>query len=329
MKYRDIKDFRKTFNGGNMEHLHRGRKYGVCYIKKYAENEYKLYQMYSVKEKHIEKYADDGFQEYEKAINIIEKMFDGEKADNYQRYDESVSRTKRIIYEYARCNKWDYFVTLTLDENKIDRNDIKNFRVKFNRMISDMNAQITGEEWGRQKQIKYCIVPEFHKKGGVHFHGFIKGLHKSDIRLNKNGFKEWRQYADNFGFMNMQEIRNPKACSKYMTKYITKGLAMTVKGKGEHMYYCSQGLNKAELIYSGYGEYKGEFDYISDYCNIAELETWQLQNFVYCQEDLTDTVWGYGKEKEENKIEKEIRVYIQKHGSLGHGNNNCDDTDES
>ncbi|MBR5185519.1 MAG: hypothetical protein IKW19_04405, partial [Akkermansia sp.] len=57
-----------------------------------------------------------------------------------------------------------YFVTLTLDQNMVDRYDMAEITKKLNVWCSNQ-VQRNG--------LAYILVPERHKDGAVHFHGFV------------------------------------------------------------------------------------------------------------------------------------------------------------
>ena len=265
-------------------------------IKDLFDGTYKVIALKSVKDRYIETGTlDDDLQKfYDKRYDIELEEWLTECGWNREtktqkknvsretnRLRESVSRSKRLIWEYARCNQWEYFVTLTLDEKKIDRKDLQGAVDKMSKMIWKINQSVnTGEDWGRQKKIEYVIVPELHKDGSVHFHGLMRGFHKSDIRINEHKHKEWKHWRDNFGFCNLQEVKDRQKVCSYITKYITKETMETVKGKGLHTFYASHGLEKPYVIYKGYGEWKGEFDYVQEegycktrICDINELNS--------------------------------------------------------
>ena len=61
----------------------------------------------------------------------------------------------------------------------------------------------------------------------------------------------WPAYAKTFGYISISKIINAESVSKYITKYITKDLMRTRIGLNEHLYYCSQGLKRAEIIFEG------------------------------------------------------------------------------
>lgn len=76
----------------------------------------------------------------------------------------SVRRAKAAVRDIALCNPMAYFVTLTLDGSKIDRHDMQPITRKLNAWLSN---QV------QRRGLKYILVPERHKDGAVHFHGFF------------------------------------------------------------------------------------------------------------------------------------------------------------
>lgn len=101
----------------------------------------------------------------------FEKMFGGGYADAEQTATPdaaNLARAKRrargMLRDYARSNPFVYFVTLTLDASKVDRYDIDAV-VRIMRTWLDNRV--------RRKGLLYVLVPELHKDGAVHFHGFI------------------------------------------------------------------------------------------------------------------------------------------------------------
>ena len=211
MTYWDKKDFRKTFQKGAFRRMY-PREVSQYIVKELNENCYKVIWLKSVALKYVsretlEQEAERNEQEWFDAE--IEKIFPSKKEkvrESEEKMAESISRTKRIIWEYAMCNVWEYFVTLTLDAEKVDRYDLKSVYEKFRGMMLQINASVTNDDWGRQKKIEYVLIPEFHKNGAVHFHGLMRGFHKTDIRTNEHGHLEWRHWRDGFGFCNMQKI---------------------------------------------------------------------------------------------------------------------------
>lgn len=76
----------------------------------------------------------------------------------------SMRRARAKLRRLALANDFRWFVTLTLDPAKIDRHDGKAVAAALGRWADNMV---------RRKGLKYVLVPELHKKGGIHFHGFF------------------------------------------------------------------------------------------------------------------------------------------------------------
>lgn len=76
----------------------------------------------------------------------------------------AVRRARARVRDLAMCTKFRYFVTLTLDEKKVDRYDIEGLTPK---LMNWLDNRV------RRKGLAYVLVPELHKDGAVHFHGFF------------------------------------------------------------------------------------------------------------------------------------------------------------
>lgn len=131
-----------------------------------------------------------------------------------------------------------------------------------------------------------------------HFHGLLEGLPKEHLEEFKEGQKipikillelkkgnqiyNWKAYQKAFGFVTISEIRNGIAVSKYITKYVSKSLDNTSIDFRKHLYYCSQGLKRAELIYEGQLTKDLDYDYKNDYVKIKTVKSLNeaMQYFV-------------------------------------------------
>lgn len=200
------------------------------YLKSYDEKAYKVVIMKRVRR--------PGF-ELEKKKTLIKP------AGITKKMEESISRTKSRIFELALCNSWDYFVTLTINPKKYDRTDLDSYRKDLSQWIRDASRTLP-------EPIKYILIPELHKDGkSWHMHGFMMGIPQEQISENKNGYKDWKNYSKKFGYISLDNIKNCEACSKYVTKYISKDLEKSVSKFGAKMYYNSHGLKRATILKSG------------------------------------------------------------------------------
>ena len=78
--------------------------------------------------------------------------------------ERSMRRARAKLRRIALSNEFSYFVTLTLDPAKVDSHDGAAVVKKLNAWCSNA-VQRNG--------LRYVLVPERHKKGGIHFHGFF------------------------------------------------------------------------------------------------------------------------------------------------------------
>lgn len=173
-----------------------------------------------------------------------------------EKFDSSLSRARRMVFEKALCNHWDWFVTITLDQSKIDRFDLGNFNKLLSQSIRDWR-----KKYG--SKIAFLLVPEKHGDGAWHMHGFVSGIPDSalsdfilgvhPLKLCGKGYKNWDDYSKKFGYCSLSPIRNPVKCAFYITKYINKDLAGRYDELGKHLYYSSQGLLVAQKAASYIG----------------------------------------------------------------------------
>jgi len=76
-------------------------------------------------------------------------------------------RARAQVRDLALCNPFSHFVTLTLDPSRVDRYDMAGITRKLNAWLSN---QV------QRRGLRYVLVPERHKDGAVHFHGFFNDV---------------------------------------------------------------------------------------------------------------------------------------------------------
>lgn len=196
-------------------------------------------------------------------------VFSSYNSSSNAKLSRNLFRAKNTIFEYARCNDWDFFFTGTLSPEKNDRYDISTFKDRWRNFIKYQQR--------KGNDIKFLLIPEKHKDGAWHFHGLLRGIPDCDLRSFGVRFN-WLSFEKKFGFNSLERIKNHEAVSKYLTKYITKDLDKSVSEVGMHLYYVSQGLNKAELIKKGTfsKECPLQPDFENDFCRIFNLSDLNL-----------------------------------------------------
>lgn len=185
------------------------------------------------------------------------------------RLEESLIRTKRKLFECAACNDFTHFCTFTFADNRYDYQECKRKLTKFfnnykNRKSSDFI---------------YCVVPEQHKDGAFHFHGFVGGVADFTVpdtikkRMpdgsyadvpNTPGYLSWPSY--NLGWFNASPLRDHYATAKYVSKYITKEIIEQSDAfpVGCQLLLHSQGLTVPDVHYKNMIS-SGSVDMLNEY----------------------------------------------------------------
>ena len=259
----------------------------------YKENQYKIY-----------KYTDD-FYKLIKFKTLLrsagyELESDKNKAEkgtvNCEKLDSNLRRTKSKIFELALCNNFTHFCTFTIDGKKYPRDDLKVYYKAFSKFLN--NIQRT------KGKLKYLLIPELHTDGqNWHIHGLMSITNENVLKpfeyqnkqkynaktrkklkdLYDKGYLNFEEYEKKFGFCSFGKIKDKKAVSKYITKYIVKNIDEGYKNidLNSKLYYCSKGLKTREEIKNGtisdniatvYSDFENE------YVMITELTKSQIQS---------------------------------------------------
>ena len=164
---------------------------------------------------------------------------DEQKQENKKR---SLLQTRRNLRNILQSNAWQFnndngrpnvplFITLTFRENITD---LSTAHGEFTRFIQRFNNRLYGKDEAR---IKYLAVPEFQKRGAVHYHviffnlPFIERIYDEINRI-------WRN-----GFTLVETIKNLSHMVNYVAKYITAE-ALDERLSRRKRYFTSRGLNK-------------------------------------------------------------------------------------
>ena len=191
-------------------------------------------------------------------VTEIVKKFETSKlseAQKQKRKEERTDNMKRAVdkvYDLAFQNEWSYFMTITIDPEQFNREDTLLVCKKLSKWL--------GHQVER-KGLKYLLIPEQHKNGGIHAHALINDCFKLehsgrylysgkaykaetlqkkgiDINLLKSVYNvpEWK-----YGFSTAIPVDgNPARLACYITKYITKD-CKKIFGK---YYLSSRNLNR-------------------------------------------------------------------------------------
>lgn len=159
---------------------------------------------------------------------------------NEKKLENNISRAKSNIFNIVSYNKFEFFYTQTIS-SLYARSDLKRLISKFNEITRNLRKKFPEEDF------YYLVIPEYHSdKQNWHLHGFLSKGYGLDSYVNDNGFLSV-SCLDKIGWNSISPIKNYQACSKYITKYITKESALDIT-KGDRLFYCSQKLNRSCIV---------------------------------------------------------------------------------
>lgn len=164
---------------------------------------------------------------------------------NAEKLDCNIARARSKVFEYAWCNDFTHFITLTIDPKRWPREDLKAWYSAFSQWFRDYRKKYGFE-------VGYLFIPELHEDSkSWHVHGLVMGIPDEHFCVNEHGYLDWPAYREKFGWVSLDKLRNKEACSKYITKYISKNLSSCVKQFNAKLYYCSKGLKTATIVKKG------------------------------------------------------------------------------
>lgn len=144
----------------------------------------------------------------------------------------SMNRTVNAVYQIARSNLWDWFVTLTFNPDLVDSFDYGIVVEKLTNWLS--NCRRICPDMG------YLIVPEKHVSGRYHFHGLFKDC--DDLGFVDSGKRDRKgnviynigKYR--LGFTTATRIVDQARVTKYIAKYINKDLCSVSFGRRRYWF---------------------------------------------------------------------------------------------
>lgn len=279
----------------------------VVQVKKFGDDHYKITILNNHNVGKLSEIQKE-FRQHKKELHENEAKDNELQVDEKTKLAHSISRTKSMVLEKALCNPWCWFVTLTLDQSKYKRDDLDTF-------ISDLSEFIRYQRKKTGLKISYLLIPELHADGiNWHMHGLISALPESSLELHtlptlrKMGYLNWPDYQKKFGFCSLAPIRDKVKCALYIVKYISKNFKTqrSVQQLHKKMYYCSQGLKKAEVVSEGIlnKPVNIEMAFNGLYSKSTFIESFEWFKEYYTERELKDIE----REEELNEIYKIVGI---------------------
>jgi hypothetical protein len=194
-----------------------------------------------------------GFESHQNKDKGSKRVLTTEEQRQYEekKIKSSLNRAKtevkRLVNSNPQLNK---FLTLTFAKNLTD---IETTNKLFN--------QFTKRTSYKYKSFQYLVVPEFQKRGAVHYHMLCSLPFIEMKRLTKL----WGH-----GYVWIERIEDSKNIRSYLTKYLTKDLfAENMSGKKK--FFRSKTLRQPKEHLGEMAELFGQ-TYLSKQCPVFESE---------------------------------------------------------
>lgn len=176
----------------------------------------------------------------------------------------SILRAIRMIKAYGLSNDWDWMVTFTLDQKKLDKLSVTDrktgasvplSRSSYKYVLQHLTQFLRDQRKKYRTPFSYLLIPELHKdRVNYHVHGLMSGipdqcleLHwDQDLRLD--GYFNWPALEKRYGRCSLGRVRNSEAAVFYSLKYINKDLQSSRMNDGVNLYYPSHDLKVPELV---------------------------------------------------------------------------------
>lgn len=157
---------------------------------------------------------------------------------------DNEKRAKEVVYDLARSNDWDWFITFTLNPifcNRFDYDSCCDELKKYTKYLG-------------KRGFRWIIVPEQHPTSGAwHFHGLLAGpvkavratnAHTGQLLVDKNGREVYNLADYKAGFTTAVKVDGSPKVATYLTKYYTKDMQIP---KGKKRYWASRNLNRPQV----------------------------------------------------------------------------------
>ena len=188
----------------------------------------------------------------------------------------SVKQTKNRIYDIARANTWEWFITLTFDRKKKDSSD-------YEIVVNSLTKFLNNIQQRQCPNIKYLIVPELHADGEhYHFHGLLANCDGLNFRFSskfdrKSGKPIFNITNWKLGFTTATRVEDTQKVSAYITKYITKECVAVLKNKKR--YYTSHNIERPQIDYTcvNADEFIERYGQDMSYCKTIDVPQAHMQ----------------------------------------------------
>lgn len=184
--------------------------------------------------------------EYSDSDPTLEKLYDeGErKTKSLGSIYRTKANLKRVIFANIKQYKNEkgrlippFFLTLTFEENITD---LKYANREFTKFIMRVNTALFKNS---EDSIQYVAVPQFQKRGAVHYHVLLFNL----PFIEENVYSTIRDIWGLGEFVNLKKVDDLNKTFWYMSRYMEKDF-LDGRLYRKRKYFCSTGLKKTVVI---------------------------------------------------------------------------------
>lgn len=155
---------------------------------------------------------------------------------------EAAERARRKVLEYALNNKWSHFITITLDDRKI--ND-------YYEALDYIRLHYKNRKYRKDPEARYLIIPEYGAVNGrLHYHGLVYHGHDDDMTyLYYDRGRRIYRYEPIYKRLGANQYIPIVDDKPYIAYYIAKYIAKDMDRIYPRYYYASHGLRGYERLY--------------------------------------------------------------------------------
>jgi hypothetical protein len=196
------------------------------------------------------------------------------RTGEHQRRQSSLSRARQEIYRIVEANVGRYgayrpvFFTLTFRRNETE---LKKTNRKYKYFITKLNEYVG-------HKVKYIVVPEFQKRGAVHYHGVFFNLPYLPIETFK---KLWSN-----GSVDLQVTRKFRSVGAYISKYLSKDM-FDKRLFNQKAYFTSRGIYRPIHIF---GSIRVSDVLTDDMIEIEHYEKHNCKYIKYARRNIRDSL---------------------------------------
>ena len=159
--------------------------------------------------------------------SILPRKPNPKREDNARR---SAMVFRRLVSANLGERSKPLLISLTYAENITD---IVQGHKDFNNFARNVRAKFG-------KEVRYIAVPEFQKRGAIHFHALFWGLPSEELARTERHTRLVAGYWGN-GFIDLTMTDGNHKISGYLSKYMVKAI-IDSRMAGRKGYFCSQNI---------------------------------------------------------------------------------------